>query len=74
MTKIVASGKTIEDAVRNGLTELQVSAERVHVTVIGQPQEGCLASSVVKEAKVELELLPEPAALLETRSIKSILL
>ena len=29
MTKIVASGKTIEDAVRKGLTELQVAADRV---------------------------------------------
>ena len=33
MKKIVASGKTIEDAVRKGLTELQVTADRVHVTV-----------------------------------------
>ena len=33
MKKIVASGKTIEDAVRKGLTQLQVTEDRVNVTV-----------------------------------------
>ncbi|BBH23388.1 Jag protein [Paenibacillus baekrokdamisoli] len=59
MTKILASGKTIEDAVRNGLTELQVSADRVNVTVIGQPSRGLFGFIGAKKAKVELELLPE---------------
>lgn len=62
MTKIVASGKTIEDAVWNGLTKLQVSADRVNVTVIEQPSRGLFGFIGVKEAKVELELLPEPIA------------
>ncbi len=61
MTKIVASGKTIEDAVRKGLTELQVTADRVRVTVIGQPSKGLFGLIGTKEAKVELELLPEIA-------------
>lgn len=62
MTKIVASGKTIEDAVRKGLTELQVTADRVHVTVIRQPSKGLFGFIGTKVAKVELELLPEIAA------------
>lgn len=61
MTKILASGKTIEDAVRKGLTELQVTADRVQVTVIGQPSKGLFGFIGTKEAKVELELLPEIA-------------
>ena len=62
MTKIVASGKTIEDAVRKGLTELQVTADRVHVTVTGQPSKGLFGFIGTKVAKVELELIPEIAA------------
>ncbi|MFC5653197.1 RNA-binding cell elongation regulator Jag/EloR [Paenibacillus solisilvae] len=61
MTKIVASGKTIEDAVRKGLTELQVTADRVQVTVLEQPSKGLFGFIGTKEAKVELELIPEIA-------------
>ncbi|PZD96627.1 protein jag [Paenibacillus sambharensis] len=60
MKKIVASGKTIEEAVRNGLAELQVTEERVNVTVIEQPSRGLFGLIGTREAKVELELLPEP--------------
>ncbi|CAM4304728.1 RNA-binding cell elongation regulator Jag/EloR [Paenibacillus tarimensis] len=60
MKKIVASGKTIEEAVRNGLAELQVTEERVKVTVTEQPSRGLFGLIGTREAKVELELLPEP--------------
>ena len=60
MKKIVASGKTIEDAVRNGLTELQVSADRVEVTVLEQPSKGLFGLIGTRLAKVELTLIPEP--------------
>jgi spoIIIJ-associated protein len=60
MKKIVASGKTIEDAVRNGLTELQAAADRVQVTVLERPSKGLFGLIGAKEAKVQLELLPEP--------------
>lgn len=60
MKKIVASGKTIEDAVRNGLTELQVTEDRVQVTILEQPSKGLFGLIGVKEAKVQIELLPEP--------------
>ncbi|QHW32194.1 protein jag [Paenibacillus rhizovicinus] len=59
MKKIIASGKTIEDAVRQGLTELQVSAERVNVTVLEKPSKGFFGLIGVRAAKVELALLPE---------------
>ncbi|SDX00481.1 RNA-binding cell elongation regulator Jag/EloR [Paenibacillus sp. CF384] len=58
MKKIVASGKTIEDAVQNGLTELQVSADRVNVTVLEKPSRGLFGLIGARAAKVELVLVP----------------
>lgn len=60
MTKILASGKTIEDAVRNGLAQLQVTEDRVKVVVVEQPAKGFLGLIGSKDAKVELELIPDP--------------
>lgn len=59
MTKILATGKSIEEAVRNGLATLQVSEDRVSVRVIQQPSKGLFGLIGSKEAQVELELLPE---------------
>jgi len=59
MTKILASGKTIDDAVKNGLAQLQVTEERVKVVVVEQPVKGFLGLIGSKEAKVELELIPD---------------
>ncbi|MFD2117400.1 RNA-binding cell elongation regulator Jag/EloR [Paenibacillus yanchengensis] len=60
MTKIIASGKTIEEAIRTGLTQLQVTEDRVKVAVLEQPSKGLFGLIGVKEAKVELELIPDP--------------
>ncbi|ACT04891.1 RNA-binding cell elongation regulator Jag/EloR [Paenibacillus sp. JDR-2] len=60
MKKIVASGKTIDDAVRSGLTQLNVTKDRVKVLVMEQPSKGLFGLIGVKEAKVELELIPDP--------------
>lgn len=59
MKKIVASGKTIDDAVRNGLTQLQVTEDRVKKVVLEQPAKGLFGLFGAKEAKVELELIPD---------------
>jgi len=59
MMKIVASGKTIEDAVRNGLTQLQVTEDRVKMHVLEQPSKGLFGLIGAKDAKVELELIPD---------------
>ncbi|MCR2805304.1 RNA-binding cell elongation regulator Jag/EloR [Paenibacillus soyae] len=59
MKKIVASGKTIDDAVRNGLAEWQVTEDRVEVVVLEQPSKGLFGLFGVKEAKVELTLIPD---------------
>lgn len=59
MTKILASGKTIDDAVKSGLAQLQVAEDRVKVVVIEQPSKGFLGFIGSKDAKVELELIPD---------------
>jgi len=62
MKKIVASGKTIDDAVRNGLTLLQATAEQVTVNVLEQPSKGLFGLIGARDAKVELTLIPVPEA------------
>ncbi|MDO7906161.1 RNA-binding cell elongation regulator Jag/EloR [Paenibacillus sp. JX-17] len=58
MTKVVASGKTVEIAVEQGLSQLGVSRDRVTVSVLEQPSKGFLGLFRTREAKVELTLLP----------------
>ncbi|MBO7747057.1 protein jag [Paenibacillus sp. MWE-103] len=72
MKKIIASGKTIEDAVRNGLTELQVSAERVNVTVVEKPSKGLFGLIGVRAAKVELALLPDAVETAKSESVPAV--
>jgi spoIIIJ-associated protein len=59
MKKLLASGKKIEDAVRSGLAQLGVEQDRVKITVLEQPSKGLFGLIGAREAKVELELLPD---------------
>ncbi|MBB6731707.1 RNA-binding cell elongation regulator Jag/EloR [Cohnella zeiphila] len=59
MKKLVASGRTVEEAVRNGLNEWGVGQDRVNVLVLEQPSKGLFGLFGAKEAKVELELKPD---------------
>ncbi|WP_314590220.1 RNA-binding cell elongation regulator Jag/EloR [Paenibacillus terrigena] len=62
MRTVVASGKSIEDAVKNGLTQLNTTEDRVSITVLEQPSKGLFGLIGTRAAKVELTLLPEPEA------------
>jgi spoIIIJ-associated protein len=55
--KIVAVGKTIDDAIKNGLTQLGAAREEVEVRILEQPSKGLFGLIGNKDAKVELELL-----------------
>ncbi|AJS60696.1 RNA-binding cell elongation regulator Jag/EloR [Paenibacillus sp. IHBB 10380] len=68
MNKVTASGKTVEEAVKKGLSQLGVSQDRVSVNILCQPSKGFLGLIGVKEAKVELSLLPDeiPVPVAET--------
>lgn len=59
MKTIVVTGKTIEDAVRSGLAQWNVPEERVKVRVLEQPSKGLFGLIGSREAKVELELIPD---------------
>lgn len=59
MNKIVTSGKTVEEAVKQGLAKLGTTEDKVAVNVLEQPSKGFLGLIGVKDAKVELTLLEE---------------
>ncbi len=59
MRSIVTSGKTVEEAVRQGLAKLGTTENQVAVNVLEQPSKGFLGLIGVKEAKVELTLLSD---------------
>ena len=65
MTKVITSGKTVEDAVNQGLAELGVSRDKVEIQVLEQPSKGFLGLIGVKAAKVEVKLLPVPEVVSE---------
>lgn len=64
MNKIMTSGKTIEEAVKQGLAKLGATEDQVTINVIEQPSKGFLGLIGVKEAKVELVLLQESPTIL----------
>jgi len=59
MKKLQVSGKTVEDAVKAGLAELGVSEDRVKIKVLEHPSKGLFGLIGAKEAKVELEVIPD---------------
>ncbi|WP_058300552.1 RNA-binding cell elongation regulator Jag/EloR [Gorillibacterium timonense] len=60
MKKAVFTGKTIDEAVNAGLKQWNLPAERVKVTVLEQPSKGLFGLIGTKDAKVELEKIPDP--------------
>jgi spoIIIJ-associated protein len=59
MKKMVVTGKSIEEAVKNGLRQWNTTEERVKIQVLEQPSKGLFGLIGVKEAKIELELVPD---------------
>lgn len=59
MTKITVSGKTVEEAVQAGLAQLGVPEHRVKIEVLEQPSKGLFGLIGAREAKVEMEVLPD---------------
>lgn len=60
MKKLVVTGKTVEEATKQGLQQWGVPESRVKVTVLEQASKGLFGIFGSRDAKVELELLPEP--------------
>lgn len=60
MKKVVTTGKTVEEAVERALQKLDVPRERVHIRVLTQPSKGLFRIIGVREAEVEVEVIPDP--------------
>jgi len=60
MKNLIVSAKTIEEAIKSGLAQLNVTEDRVKVNVLEQPTKGFLGLIGSKNAKVELEVIPDP--------------
>lgn len=59
MKIIVVSAKTVEEAVKLGLTKLNTTEDRVKISVLQQGSKGLFGLIGAKEAKVELEVIPD---------------
>ncbi|WJH36223.1 protein jag [Paenibacillus sp. CC-CFT747] len=59
MKKIVVTAKTIEEAVKRGLAQWNTTEDRVKVEVLEQPSKGLFGLIGTREAKVELEKIPD---------------
>jgi spoIIIJ-associated protein len=54
MRKIIATGKTVEEATKNALQQLKASLDQVQVTVLKQPSRGFLGIIGTRNAEVEV--------------------
>ncbi|WP_374017459.1 RNA-binding cell elongation regulator Jag/EloR [Paenibacillus thiaminolyticus] len=62
MNTLIVSGKTIEDAIKNGLAQWKVTEDRVTFRVLEKPSRGLFGLIGVRPATVELTLLEKPEA------------
>lgn len=60
MNTLIVSGKTIEDAIKNGLAQWKVAEDRVTVRVLEKPSRGLFGWIGVRPATVEMTLLEKP--------------
>jgi spoIIIJ-associated protein len=60
--KVVATAKTIDDAVQKALQELDVPRERVTVRVLEEPSKGLFGLIGARDAKVEVEYSFDPVS------------
>jgi spoIIIJ-associated protein len=60
MKSITVTAKTVEDAIKSGLQQLKVTEDRVKVTILEQSTKGLFGLIGSKDARVEIELVPDP--------------
>ncbi|USG65799.1 protein jag [Brevibacillus ruminantium] len=60
MKKVVATAKTIDDAVQKALEELSVPREKVNVRILEEPSRGLFGLIGSRDAKVEVEVQFDP--------------
>ncbi|MDQ0257566.1 spoIIIJ-associated protein [Evansella vedderi] len=60
MRKVTVSGKTVDEAIEQGLTKLDTTREKVEIKVLEEPQKGLFGILGGKPAVVEMLLKPDP--------------
>lgn len=60
MKYIIKSSRTVEDAVRDALSELDVSEDEVNVEILEEPSKGLFGLIGSREAKVKVTLINDP--------------
>jgi spoIIIJ-associated protein len=58
--RVVATGRTIDEAVEKALRELNASRERVSIRVLEEPSKGLFGLIGTRDAKVEVEVKHDP--------------
>jgi len=59
MKSVIVTGKTLKDAIESGLEQLGTTEDRVKVTILEQPAKGLFGIIGSKDAKVQLEYIPD---------------
>jgi len=59
MEKVVATGKTVKEAVYSALKQLETTSDKVDIKIINQPSKRLFGLMGTSEAVVQVELLPE---------------
>lgn len=60
MRKVTVSGKTVDEAIEQGLTKLDTTRDKVEIKVLEEPQKGLFGILGGKPAVVEVQLKPDP--------------
>ncbi|MCD8510940.1 MAG: protein jag [Bacillus sp. (in: Bacteria)] len=60
MRKITVSGKTVDEAIEQGLSKLDTTRDKVEVKVLEEPQKGLFGIIGGKPAVVEIHVKPDP--------------
>lgn len=60
MKFVIKSSKTVESAVQDALSELEVKEDEVKIEIIDEPSKGLFGLIGTKEAKVKVTLLDDP--------------
>lgn len=60
MKKVVVTGKTVEEAVKSALVQLNATEEQVNINVLEQPSKGLFGFIGSKNAEVEVTLKEDP--------------
>lgn len=66
MKFVIKTGKTVEEALKDALVELEAKEEDVKVEILDEPSKGLFGLIGAKEAKIKVTLINDPIKLADT--------